>query len=108
MSAAYLLVLVASLGCVVLIDMRFRLFLGRAPRRAAAVLAIGLAFFLAWDLAGVGLGIFFRGETEWMTGILLAPELPLEEPVFLLFLSELTMVLVTGAQRMLERREGAR
>ena len=90
------------------LDLRHRLFLGRAPGPALLVLAIGLVFFLAWDLFGIGLGIFFRAETEFMTGILLAPELPLEEPVFLLFLCELTMVLVCGAERWLARgRAGA-
>lgn len=106
MSAVYLVCLLVSLAGVVLLDIRHRLFLGRAPRRAAMVLAIGVAFFLAWDLLGIGLGIFFRAETEIMTGILLAPELPLEEPVFLLFLCELTMVLVCGAERLLAARSG--
>ncbi|MBO3664710.1 lycopene cyclase domain-containing protein [Microbacterium stercoris] len=106
MSAVYLVCLLVSLAGVVLLDIRHRLFLGRAPRRALMVLAIGVAFFLAWDLLGIGLGIFFRAETEIMTGILLAPELPLEEPVFLLFLCELTMVLVNGAERLLARRSG--
>ena len=36
------------------------------------------------------------------------PELPLEELVFLLFLCELTMVLVLGARRVLDRAEGRR
>jgi hypothetical protein len=43
-----------------------------------------------------------------MTGLMLAPELPLEELVFLLFLCELTMVLVLGAQRVLDRAEDPR
>lgn len=104
MSVVYLAALLVSLGCILLIDMRFRLFLWRAPRRALLVLAAGVAFLLAWDLAGIGLGIFFRAETRYMTGILIAPELPLEEPVFLLFLCQLTMVMVCGAQRLLGGR----
>jgi hypothetical protein len=39
-----------------------------------------------------------------MTGVMLAPELPLEEPVFLLFLCEVTMVLVLGADRLIRAR----
>ncbi|WOF22665.1 lycopene cyclase domain-containing protein [Microbacterium betulae] len=105
MSVVYLAALVVSLGCVLLVDRRYRLFLWHAPKDAAVVLAVGLAFLLAWDLAGIGLGIFFRAETELMTGVLLAPELPLEEPVFLLFLCELAMVLVCGASRLLDRRK---
>lgn len=107
MSLVYLACLLVSLAGVVALDLRHRLFLGRAPSRAIAVLLAGTAFFLAWDLAGIGLGIFFRAETSFMTGVLLAPELPLEEPVFLLFLCELTMVLVCAAERRLDRRAAA-
>lgn len=108
MSLVYLGCLVVSLAGVLVVDLRHRLFLGRSPGRAAIVLAAGLVFFLAWDLLGIGLGIFFRAETAFMTGIVLAPELPLEEPVFLLFLCELTMVLFCGAERLLARREERR
>lgn len=104
MSLAYLGALLVSLAGVVLLDVRHRLFVGRDPARAVIVLAIGTVFLLLWDAAGIALGIFFRADGAWSTGILLAPELPLEEPVFLLFLCELIMVLVCGAQRLLERR----
>ena len=57
------------------------------------MLAAGLAFFLVWDLFGIGLEIFYRGETQFMLGIELAPHLPLEEAFFLAFLCYLTMVL---------------
>lgn len=104
MSLVYLGSLLVCLACVVLVDVRFRLFLGRDWRRALIVLGVGLVFFLAWDLAGIGLGIFLRGDGPFMTGVLLAPELPLEEPVFLLFLCEVTMVLVLGTERLLRRK----
>ena len=99
MNAVYLFTLMATIGCMVLLDARYRLFFWRDVRRAAAVLASGLMFFLAWDVCGIGLGIFFRGESAIMTGVLLAPELPLEEPFFLGFLCYLIMVLVTGIDR---------
>ncbi|MEO6200329.1 MAG: lycopene cyclase domain-containing protein [Cryobacterium sp.] len=107
MSAAYLLVLVAALGAMVLLDRRFRLFFWLRPGRAAAVLGLGLAFFLAFDLLGIGFGIFYRGDTELMTGLQLAPELPLEELFFLVFLCYLTMNLVQGAQLLLARRRSS-
>jgi lycopene cyclase domain-containing protein len=52
---------------------------------------VGVLFFLVWDIAGVGLGVFFRGETSFMTGIQIAPEVPLEEVFFLTLLCYLTM-----------------
>jgi lycopene cyclase domain-containing protein len=87
----YLLALAVALAGMVILDRRFRLFFWRAPIRAAVVLVVGLAFFLVWDLQGIRLGIFFRGETSFMTGWQLAPQLPIEEPLFLLLLCYLAM-----------------
>ncbi len=103
MSAAYLLTLVASLAAMVVLDRRFRLFFWRDARRAAWVLGAGVLLFLAWDLLGIGFGIFYRGETNLMTGLQLAPELPVEELFFLAFLCYLTMNLVQGARLVLTR-----
>ncbi len=108
MSVLYLAFLLASIGCMALIDWRYRLFFWRDAVRATLVLSIGLVFFLIWDFVGIGLGIFAIGETTIMTGIVLAPELPLEEPVFLLFLCYLTMVLVMGFHNLFTRRERSR
>ncbi|MCU1550849.1 MAG: lycopene cyclase protein [Glaciihabitans sp.] len=100
MSFLYLAALLVALTGMVLIDYRFRLFFWRSGRKAAIVLVVGLVFFLAWDFAGIGLGIFFRGGTAFMTGVQLAPELPLEEPFFLVLLCYLTMNLYEAAVRM--------
>lgn len=91
MSFLYLAALLVALAGMVVLDRRFRLFFWRSAWRAATVLAVGLAFFLVWDLQGIRLGIFFRGETTFMTGWQLAPQLPLEEPFFLLLLCYLAM-----------------
>ena len=91
MSYLYLIGLVVALTGMVVLDLRFRLFFGRAPLRAALTLVLGVAFFLAWDAAGIGLGIFFRGTTSLLVGVQLAPELPLEELLFLTLLCYLTM-----------------
>jgi lycopene cyclase domain-containing protein len=91
MSLFYLAGLLVALAGMIVLDQRFRLFFWRDARRATIVLAIGLVFFLVWDVAGIRLGIFFRGETALMTGLALAPQLPLEEPLFLLLLCYLAM-----------------
>jgi lycopene cyclase domain-containing protein len=104
MGLLYLGALLVSLGCMVLLDSRFRLFFWADARRAAIVLVLGVVFFLVWDLAGIGLSIFYRGETDFMTGILLAPELPLEEVFFLTLLCYVAMNLFTGAARVMEKR----
>lgn len=106
MNILYLLALLVSLGGMVVLDRTFSLFFWRDARRATLVLGAGVAFFLCWDLLGIGLGIFHRGETDLMTGIQLAPELPVEELFFLSFLAYLTMNLTLGAHRILTRKAG--
>ncbi|QYF74689.1 lycopene cyclase domain-containing protein [Cryobacterium sp. PAMC25264] len=103
----YLLALLVSLTGMVVLDRRFGLFFWRAPVAAAAVLAIGVGFFLAWDLWGIGAGIFYRGETDFMTGLQLAPELPVEEFFFLTFLCYLFMNALQGVRMLLETRRTA-
>lgn len=85
------------------LDFRFRLFFWRDSASAALVTAAGVAFLLLWDAAGIAAGIFLRGSSQAMLGIELAPEMPLEEPFFLVFLVLCTMVLYTGSVRILER-----
>ena len=103
-SVAYLGALLVSLAGMVVLDRRFTLFFWRAPRAAAVVLVLWVAFFLAWDLVGINAGIFYRGETSFMTGLQLAPELPVEELVFLTFLCYLFMNALQGVRMLLERR----
>ena len=91
MAVLYLASLAVALTGMVMLDRRFRLFFWRDARRAAIVLVAGLGFFVAWDVSGISLGIFFRGETSFMTGLVLSPEFPLEELFFLTLLCYLTM-----------------
>ena len=93
MAVIYLLCLLVSLGCMVLLDRRFRLVFWRSPRTAAVVLALGLVLFLGWDLAAISSQHYAAGKSQAMTGIMLAPELPLEEILFITFLCYLTLVL---------------
>ncbi|MBO1902508.1 lycopene cyclase domain-containing protein [Leucobacter weissii] len=105
MPLVYLLCLLLGIACMLLLDARFRLFFWRDPIAAAAVTLAGTVFFLLWDAAGIALGVFLVGDGSIMTGIMIAPELPLEEPVFLVFLVICTMVLFTGAERVLRARK---
>ena len=108
MSALYLVGLLVALTGMVVLDLRFRLFFARAPLRAALVLGLGVAFFLAWDAAGIGLGIFFRGNPAVLLGVQLAPELPLEELFFLTLLCYLTMNAYGAVSRWSSSRPGRR
>lgn len=111
MGFVYLAALLVSLFGMVMLDRRFRLFFWRDVPRAAVTLLVGVVFFLVWDVVGIDLGIFFRGETSFMTGVLVATELPLEEVFFLTLLCYLTMNMLAAARMaaavVLDRRDAS-
>ena len=104
----YLGTLLLVIGCMVLLDWRHRLFFFRRPVAASLVMVACMVYFLGWDLWAIDLGIFLHRDSPLMTGIMLAPELPLEEAFFLFFLSYLTIVLFTGLVQLLTWRAGRR
>jgi lycopene cyclase domain-containing protein len=104
MTFAYFGTLLFSLTGMVLLDRRFRLSFWRRPVVSAWSMATAVVFLLIWDLAGVANGIFFRGESSWMTGVLVAPEVPLEEVFFLALLSYLTLNIFGASQMWLSAR----
>lgn len=106
MTGLYLAGLLVSIAGLVVLDLRLRLFLAAAPGRAAIVLVVGVVGFLLWDVAGVGLGIFFEGDSTLLVGVDLAPDVPLEELFFLVLLCLSAMEAFTLAQRALGGRAG--
>ncbi|MGK7222209.1 lycopene cyclase domain-containing protein [Kocuria flava] len=104
---AYLGFLLLSLAGMVVLDVRQRLFFAADPRRAGLVLLAGLVFFLAWDAAGILLGIFLHSESRYATGWMVAPQVPVEEVVFLAFLCYLIMNTVRLVEQALARRTAA-
>lgn len=104
MPGLYLLFLVLSFAGIATLDVRFRLVMAHQPRRAVIAVAIGTAFFLAWDAVGIATGVFVRGDSPLLLGWDLAPHLPVEEPVFLAFLSYLALVLHAAGTRWVSRR----
>ena len=107
MPGVYLAAIVASACGVAALDARWRLAAWRSLGRTAAAVGIGTAFFLVWDAVGIATGVFVKGDSPLLLGVDLAPELPLEEPFFLAFLSYLALVVWAGAQRLLSRPAGA-
>ncbi len=89
----YLSALVISLLGLGTLDWRHRLALFVDARRTVLTVASAVVLFLMWDLVGVGLGIFFRGDAPYMTGLVIAPEVPIEEVFFLILLNYQTLLL---------------
>lgn len=108
MPGLYLLAILVSAAGILIIDARWKLAAFVAPVRTAVAVAIGVAFFLAWDAVGIVTRAFVKGDSDLFVGIDLAPELPLEEPFFLAFLSYLGLVIYAGALRFIEARRADR
>jgi lycopene cyclase domain-containing protein len=86
LSLVYLTALLVSILGLGLLDFRHKLALFVSPFRTVVTVGLPVLAFLAWDLLGIANGVFFRGENNLMTGILLADELPIEELFFLILL----------------------
>jgi lycopene cyclase domain-containing protein len=100
----YLVALLASLGGLLLLDFRFKIALFRDWLAGTVAILVGVAFFLIWDLFGIAGGIFFRGESHGLTGLMIAPELPIEEPLFLVLLCYTTLEVFLSLGRFVHGR----
>jgi lycopene cyclase domain-containing protein len=98
LSLVYLGLLLFSIGGLAALDFKYQLAIAKTKRYLCMIL-VPVAFFLIWDLAGISLGIFFRGDAPYLTGILLSEELPLEEVFFLVLLSYSALLLLKAFGR---------
>lgn len=92
MQYVYLLSLLISFAGILTIDYRHQLAIFLDAVRTGITVAVGVVFFILWDIVGIWTGIFFSGESRYMSGIYLGPEFPLEELLFLSFLCYFTLV----------------
>ena len=99
MPGAYLIGLLVGLAGIAIIDARMKLALFVQTKRTLLTVLVGVLFFLVWDLAGIGLGIFWKGQNSFLVGLDLAPQLPVEEPLFLTLLCYLLLVANLGLAR---------
>lgn len=100
MKGAYLLLLLVSLGGLVAIDHHFHLAYFKDSKRTLTILAFGAAFFIAWDIAGILLKIFFIGSTQYLIGLRIG-EFPVEEIFFLILLNYNTLIVYTYLKKRL-------
>jgi lycopene cyclase domain-containing protein len=104
----YLIALCVSLLGLVGLDRKFKLVFFRDWLSGAVAIASGVTFFMVWDLFGITIGIFFRGETKGLTGLMLAPELPIEEIVFLTLLCYTTLEVFLALGRLVHGKRDRR
>jgi lycopene cyclase domain-containing protein len=99
MTLAYLLILMVSIAGMITLDWKFKLAFFRDLKVSAVTMVLGVAMFTAWDDMGIRQGIFFRGSGQWMTGLQLFPEYPIEELFFLILLNYLCLNILEFAKR---------
>ena len=100
MGFVYLSAILFSTFGMATLDHKFKLAFFHDRFRAALTIATGVLIFILWDIAGIALGIFSAGASQYMTGFFLAPDFPIEELFFLTFLCYFTLILY----RILETR----
>ena len=88
----YLIFLILGIAGLALADKRFKLLFFDAPKRAATLILLGVAFFLLWDIVGITLGVFATNQ-QWVTGAYVyTPNLPIEEFLFLAMFCYVTLI----------------
>ena len=103
LSALYLACLVVSIvGCLVT-DIRYKLAIAVQTRRTLLSIGFGVVFFVIWDLVGVQAGIFFRGESKYLLGFEVAPQIPVEELFFLTLLCYCSLLSFLALGRLFHR-----
>jgi len=104
-SFIYLAALTFSLVGLVGLDHRHRLavFAGH-PWRALLAVSVGVAVFSVWDVVGIRAGVFFQGPGPYQSGVMVAPEFPMEELFFLTLLCYTALLTYLAVVRWLDSR----
>lgn len=87
-----MVVLISAIICTMVIDKKYLLALFFDRIGTIVSVSAGLVFFAAWDIAGINLGIFFSGNSRYMSGLYLFQDFPVEEVLFLMFLCYFSLV----------------
>ena len=99
MSFVYLALLLISLAGLVTLDVRFKLAFAKNPKAASIAIGAPYLLFVIWDFTGIASGIFFKGKSDLLTGLMIAKDFPVEELFFLALLCYSTLVVATWFDR---------
>jgi lycopene cyclase domain-containing protein len=99
-SFVYLGLLLFSLAGLTALDFRFKLAFAKNAKAAAVAVGAPYLLFIIWDFAGIALGIFFKGQSKYLSGIMIAEDFPLEELFFLAVFCYTTLILATSISRL--------
>jgi len=99
----YLICLVVSIICLLILDFRYKLAFWYDAKRTAIVLGFSFLIFVIWDCLGIGFGIFLQGKSNYQLPLSIVPQLPIEELFFLFLLCYVTLILYRGAGKLWPR-----
>lgn len=99
----YIIALSLSIAGLATLDRRFQLAFWYDRRKTTNVMALSILFFVAWDLLGIALGIFFHGGSRYTLPIRIVPEFPVEEILFLFVLNYSALLLYLGGSKLWPR-----
>ena len=100
MSFLYLGLLLLSLAGLVTLDVRFKLAFAKNPKAASIAIGAPYLLFVIWDFTGIASGIFFKGQSSLLTGLMVAKDFPVEELFFLALLCYSTLIVATWVERL--------
>ena len=99
----YIFALLVSIAGLATLDRRFRLAFWHDRKKTIRVMVLSILFFIAWDLLGIALGIFFHGGSSYTLPIRIVPEFPVEELLFLFVLNYSALLLYLGGNKLWPR-----
>ncbi|MDQ5943985.1 MAG: hypothetical protein QG658_51 [Patescibacteria group bacterium] len=101
-SWTYAAILAISIGGLTLCDWRWKLVAFRnnnAKKATIITILVLLALFLAWDIAGILLGIFYTNPRYTLGLNIITPNLPIEEVFFLILLIYSVLIIDATTKR---------
>lgn len=97
----YFICLIVSILGLGLIDHRLKIAVFKDRKRALLTILTAVLIFIVWDILGIILGIFFHGQSSYALPYRILPEFPIEELLFLILLSYVTLLSYLGFKRYL-------
>ena len=99
----YSFVLLLSISGLAILDRKFELAVWNNRNRTMKVIVLSIILFIAWDLFGIALGIFFHGGSTYTLPVRILPEFPVEELLFLIVLNYSALLLYLGGIKLWPR-----
>lgn len=84
--AVYPVSLLFSIACMAWIDRTHQLAFWQNARQSFFTITTAVVYFVAWDVSGIKLSIFYSANSIYRSGVMLGQSFPIEELLFLFLL----------------------